>query len=60
MTNFKNVAVIITAAGTSTRMGGSVKKEYMPLGNGTVLSKCVAAFVCAAKHPKLGLIFHIL
>ena len=30
MTNFKNVAVIITAAGTSTRMGGSVKKEYMP------------------------------
>ena len=38
MTNFKNVAVIITAAGSSTRMGGEIKKEYMPLGNGTVLS----------------------
>ncbi|MBO4859510.1 MAG: 2-C-methyl-D-erythritol 4-phosphate cytidylyltransferase [Treponema sp.] len=54
MMNSKNVAIIITAAGNSTRMGGSVKKEYMPLGNGTVLSKGVAAFVCASQHPKLG------
>ena len=47
----KKVAVIITAAGNSTRMGGDVKKEYMSLGNGTVLSSCVKAFVDAAKSP---------
>ncbi len=50
----KKVAVIITAAGSSTRMGGSVKKEYLPLGNGTVLSACVKAFRDASKdkeHP---------
>lgn len=48
------VAVIITAAGSSTRMGGSIKKEFMPLGDGTVLSTCVKAFEDAAKdaeHP---------
>ena len=47
----KKVAVIITAAGNSTRMGGDVKKEYMSLGNGTVLSACVKAFVDAVKSP---------
>jgi 2-C-methyl-D-erythritol 4-phosphate cytidylyltransferase len=48
------VAVIITAAGSSTRMGGSVKKEYLPLGDGTVLSTCVKVFENASKdsqHP---------
>ena len=47
-------AIIITAAGSSTRMGGSVKKEYMSLGTGTVLSNCVKAFIDASKnldHP---------
>jgi len=47
----KKVAIIITAAGNSSRMGGNVKKEYMPLGDGTVLSSCVKAFITAAKAP---------
>ena len=42
------VAVIITAAGSSTRMGGT-KKEYLPLGKGTVLSQCITAFLDASK-----------
>ena len=46
------IAVIITAAGSSTRMGGTIKKEYLPLGNGTVLSACVKAFVNASKNQK--------
>ncbi len=46
------VAVIITAAGSSTRMGGSVKKEYLPLGNGTVLSACIKAFEDASKDKE--------
>lgn len=42
------VAVIITAAGSSTRMGGQ-KKEYRSLGSGsaTVLSAATEAFVSA-------------
>ena len=50
------VAVIITAAGSSTRMGGSVKKEYLPLGDGTVLSACVKAFEQASKNPEYNFI----
>ena len=46
----KKIAIIITAAGSSTRMGGSVKKEYLPLGNGTVLSASVNAFEAASKN----------
>ena len=34
-------ALIIVAAGASTRMGGGIKKEYLPLDGGTVLSKNV-------------------
>ncbi|MCQ2592898.1 MAG: 2-C-methyl-D-erythritol 4-phosphate cytidylyltransferase [Treponema sp.] len=51
-TNSKKVAVIITAAGSSTRMGGGIKKEYLPLGNGTVLSSCVNAFVSTFNNPQ--------
>lgn len=39
------IAVIITAAGSSSRMGGKIKKELLPLGKGTVLSACVKAFL---------------
>lgn len=46
------ICVIITAAGSSTRMGGSVKKEYLPLGEGTVLSSSVKAFEEASKNPE--------
>ena len=54
MTKLSNskVAVVITAAGSSTRMGGTVKKEYLPLGDGTVLSACVKAFENASKNPE--------
>lgn len=41
----KTIAVIIAAAGSSTRMGGTVKKEYLPLKNGTVLSECAKVFL---------------
>lgn len=52
MTHSKNIAVVITAAGSSTRMGGGLKKEFLPLGDGTVLSSCVKAFVQASKNPE--------
>ena len=45
-----SICIIITAAGSSTRMGGSVKKEYLPLGKGTVLSASVNAFEDACKN----------
>ena len=41
----KKVSVIITAAGSSTRMGGGIKKEYLPYKNGTVLSCCAKTFL---------------
>ena len=44
-TKVSNIAVIITAAGSSTRMGGGIKKEYLPLENGTVLSNCAKTFL---------------
>ena len=45
----KKIAVIITAAGSSTRMGG-LKKEFLPLNDGTVLSNCAVAFLKAFKN----------
>lgn len=45
MTKNSNIAVIITAAGSSTRMGGSIKKEYLPYKNGTVLSNSAKTFL---------------
>ena len=41
------IAVIITAAGSSTRMGSAVKKEFLPLRNGTVISSCAGVFLNA-------------
>lgn len=41
------IAIIITAAGSSSRMGGTVKKEFLPLNKGTVLSSCADAFLKA-------------
>lgn len=48
------VAIIITAAGSSTRIGGGVKKEYLPYKNGTVLSNCAIAFLKADYKKVLG------
>ncbi|MCR4579798.1 MAG: 2-C-methyl-D-erythritol 4-phosphate cytidylyltransferase [Treponema sp.] len=48
------IAVIITAAGSSTRIGGGIKKEYLPYKNGTVLSACASVFL-TANYPEMEL-----
>lgn len=51
MKSSKNkIAIIITAAGSSTRIGGGIKKEYLPFKNGTVLSTCVQTFINSCKN----------
>lgn len=51
MTNSKTkIAIIITAAGSSTRIGSGIKKEYLPFQNGTVLSVCVQTFINSCKN----------
>jgi 2-C-methyl-D-erythritol 4-phosphate cytidylyltransferase / 2-C-methyl-D-erythritol 2,4-cyclodiphosphate synthase len=45
-----NYAVIV-AAGRGTRFGGTMPKQYLPLGGGTVLRHAVAAF---ATHPRIA------
>jgi len=47
LTKNSKIAIIITAAGSSTRIGGGIKKEYLPLNNGTVLSNCANTFLKA-------------
>jgi 2-C-methyl-D-erythritol 4-phosphate cytidylyltransferase/2-C-methyl-D-erythritol 2,4-cyclodiphosphate synthase len=42
---------VIVAAGRGTRFGGTLPKQYLPLGNGTVLRHAVAAF---ATHPRVA------
>ena len=39
------LSLILVAAGASTRFGTGQKKEYLPLGGGTVLSTCAAVFL---------------
>lgn len=41
------IAIIITAAGSSTRIGAGIKKEYLPFKNGTVLTDCAKTFLKA-------------
>ncbi len=53
--NSSGVNVVICAAGSSTRMGGSTKKEYLPLNNGTVLSEAVNKFLNSAKVEILAI-----
>ena len=38
-------AVIVTAAGSSRRFGGGMKKEYLALGSGSVLSNALSPFL---------------
>ena len=47
MTSKQNItlSVIITAAGSSNRMGSKTKKEYLPLNKGTILSESAKAFL---------------
>ncbi len=47
------IAIIITAAGSSTRIGGGIKKEYLPYKNGTVLSVCAETFLNACADTQI-------
>src|SRR5712692_106652 len=42
---------VIVAAGRGARFGGTLPKQYLPLGGGTVLRHAVAAF---ATHPRIA------
>ena len=47
---YQTKALIVTAAGSSTRMGGGIKKEFISLGQREcVLSKAVKAFLLSQK-----------
>ena len=39
------ICAIITAAGSSSRLGGKIKKEFLSCKGGTVLSECVKKIV---------------
>lgn len=45
--------LILTAAGSSSRMGQTGKKEYLPLGGGTVLSTSLKAFLNASEFTSV-------
>ena len=53
--NSFKIAVVICAAGSSSRMGGGTKKEYLPLENGTVLSTSVKKFIDSIKIDILAI-----
>ncbi len=53
MTSNKKIALIVAAAGSSSRMGLGCKKEYLPLGEGTVLSTSIKTFLNTIKIAKL-------
>ncbi|MCR4940927.1 MAG: 2-C-methyl-D-erythritol 2,4-cyclodiphosphate synthase [Treponemataceae bacterium] len=46
MTEMRNkAALVLTAAGSSTRIGTGIKKEFLPLGKGSVLSEACSIFI---------------
>lgn len=47
------VAAVIVAAGRGLRMGGTVPKQFLPLGGLPVLARTVNAFLC---HPLIDLV----
>lgn len=49
-TTLSKIAIVITAAGSSTRIGSNSKKEYLPYKNGTVLSACANVFFSALNN----------
>ena len=58
----QNAALVLVAAGSSNRMGGLGKKEYLPLNGGSVLSEAALVFLktklfstAVIVHPKNGL-----
>lgn len=52
-TKNSKIAIIITAAGSSSRMGG-LKKEYFHYKNGTVLSNCAKFFLETCKNFEIS------
>lgn len=55
MNHSNKISIIITAAGSSTRIGGSIKKEYLPLKSGTVISTCALTFLKAIVENKINI-----
>lgn len=51
-----SLAVVILAAGSSSRMGGAGKKEFHALGKGSVLSSSLKAFLKAAEEMQVPFI----
>ena len=51
-----SLAVVILAAGSSSRMGGAGKKEFHALGKGSVLSSSLKAFLIAADQMQMPLL----
>lgn len=58
----QSAAFVLVAAGSSNRMGGLGKKEYLPLNGGSVLSEAALVFLktklfstAVIVHPKNGL-----
>ncbi|WP_407436359.1 2-C-methyl-D-erythritol 2,4-cyclodiphosphate synthase [Treponema sp.] len=50
------IALIIVAAGSSSRMGGQIKKEYLSLNGGTVLSEVARIFLLSKKISSITVI----
>ena len=48
-----NLSLVITAAGSSTRMGGQIKKEYLQMESGTVLSTGLKKFLKSAYFSQI-------
>lgn len=44
-TDLSHIALVLLAAGSSSRMGGTQKKEYLALSSGTVLSESAKPFL---------------
>lgn len=51
-----NIALVIVAAGSSTRMGGKIKKEYLSLNSGTVLSEAALPFLKTKKITSITIV----
>lgn len=52
-----NCAALIVAAGRGRRLGGSLPKQYLPLGEGTVLRHTARAFL---RHPEIGVVLVVI
>jgi len=50
-TGNRDVAVVVVAAGSGSRMGGTLPKQYCNLAGETVLARAIS---CFADHPRVG------